>query len=170
MVRFHYSHRCELTSIFGQEPKLYFGWSHLRSVLRAVISWDHISFAKRRILAYQKQIRNRKDPCWVPDWPPVSLASSHLELGLYISINSRVWVCPTQLCNSVLRCVQLCVTPWTVAYQAPLSMWFSRQECWSGLPCPPLGSLPDLGMNLYLLHLLHWQVGSLALVPPGNPH
>ena len=33
--------------------------------------------------------------------------------------------------------VQLFVTPWTVAYQAPLSMGFSRQEYWSGLPCPP---------------------------------
>ena len=38
--------------------------------------------------------------------------------------------------------VQLFVTPWTVALQAPLSMGFSRQEYWSGLPCPP-GDLPD---------------------------
>ena len=35
--------------------------------------------------------------------------------------------------------VQLFLTPWTVAHQAPLSMGFSRQEYWSGLPCPPLG-------------------------------
>ena len=35
------------------------------------------------------------------------------------------------------------VTPWTVARQAPLSMGFSRQEYWSGLPCPPPGVLPD---------------------------
>ena len=39
--------------------------------------------------------------------------------------------------------VRLYVTPWTVAYQAPLSMGFSRQEYWSGLPCPPPGDLPD---------------------------
>ena len=39
--------------------------------------------------------------------------------------------------------VQLFVTPWTVACQAPLSMGFSRQEYWSGLPCPPPGDLPD---------------------------
>ena len=32
--------------------------------------------------------------------------------------------------------VQLCVTPWTAAYQAPPSMGFSRQEYWSGLPLP----------------------------------
>ena len=34
-------------------------------------------------------------------------------------------------------------TPWTVASQAPLSVGFFRQECWSGLPCPPLEDLPD---------------------------
>ena len=34
-------------------------------------------------------------------------------------------------------------SPWTVACQAPLSMGFSRQEYWSGLPCPPLGDLPN---------------------------
>ena len=39
--------------------------------------------------------------------------------------------------------VQLFATPWTVARQAPLSMGFSRQEYWSGLPCPPPGDLPD---------------------------
>ena len=39
--------------------------------------------------------------------------------------------------------VQLFVTLWTVARQAPLSMGFSRQEYWSGLPCPPPGDLPD---------------------------
>ena len=36
-------------------------------------------------------------------------------------------------------------TPWTVACQAPLSMGFSRQEYWSGLPCPPPGDLSDPG-------------------------
>ena len=39
--------------------------------------------------------------------------------------------------------VRLFVTPWTVAYQAPLSMGFSRQEYWSGLPFPSPGNLPD---------------------------
>ena len=39
--------------------------------------------------------------------------------------------------------VQLCATPWTVAHQSPLSMGFSRQEYWSGLPFPTSGDLPD---------------------------
>ena len=44
------------------------------------------------------------------------------------------------------------MTPLIVARQAPLSMEFSRQEYWSGLPCPPLGDLPNPGLNLGPLH------------------
>ena len=44
---------------------------------------------------------------------------------------------------SPFSCVQLFVTLWTIACQAPLSMGFSRQEYWSGLSCPPPGDLPD---------------------------
>ena len=43
--------------------------------------------------------------------------------------------------------VQLFATLWTIAHQAPLSMDFSRQEYWSGLPCPPPGDLPDPGIE-----------------------
>ena len=44
-----------------------------------------------------------------------------------------------------LRRVWLFATPWTVAYQVPLSMGFSRQEYWSGFPFPSAGALPDPG-------------------------
>ena len=44
--------------------------------------------------------------------------------------------------------VRLFETPWTVAHQVPLSRGFSRQEYWSGLPCPPPGDLLDLGIEL----------------------
>ena len=57
---------------------------------------------------------------------------------------------------------------WTVAHQAPLSMGFSRQEYWSGLSCPPQGIFLTQRLNPRL-HLLHWQVGSLPLVPSGKP-
>ena len=43
--------------------------------------------------------------------------------------------------------VQLFVIAWTVACQAPLTMEFSRQEYWSGLPCPPKGDLPNPGIE-----------------------
>ena len=55
--------------------------------------------------------------------------------------------CVYVLCVSTLSPVQLFVTPWTVAHQAPLSMGFSRQESWSGLPCSPPGDLPDPGIE-----------------------
>ena len=43
--------------------------------------------------------------------------------------------------------VRLFATLWTVALQAPLSVGLSRQEYWSGLPCPPPRDLPDPGMD-----------------------
>ena len=57
-----------------------------------------------------------------------------------------------------------------VAHLASLCMEFSRQEYLSGLPFPSPGDLPKpQGSNFHLLHLLHWQVDSLPLAPPGNP-
>ena len=47
------------------------------------------------------------------------------------------------MCVKSLSHVPLCVTPWTVAHQAPQSMEFSRKEYWSGLLCPPPGELPN---------------------------
>ena len=43
--------------------------------------------------------------------------------------------------------IQLFATPWTVAHRVPLSMGISRQEYWSGLPCPSSGCLPNLGIE-----------------------
>ena len=66
--------------------------------------------------------------------------------------------------------VQLLPTLCTIARQAPLSMGFSRQEYWSGLPCPPPGDLPYPGIEpMSLACLLHWQVGSVPLCLLGIP-
>ena len=48
---------------------------------------------------------------------------------------------------SHFSCVQFFATPWTIAYQAPLSMGFSRQEYWSGLPYPPPRDLSSSGIE-----------------------
>ena len=56
-------------------------------------------------------------------------------------------------------CVRLFVTPWTVAHQASLSMGFSRQESWSGLPFPSPGDLPDLGIEPESPVLGDWAIG-----------
>ena len=53
----------------------------------------------------------------------------------------------------MLSSIRLLVTPWTIACQAPLSMGFSQQEYWSGLPFSPPGDLPDPGIKLELTPL-----------------
>ena len=62
-------------------------------------------------------------------------------------------------------------TPWTVAYQASLSMGLSRQEYWNGLLCPPPGDLPDLGIEPTSLSFMLPALadGFFALAPPGKP-
>lgn len=64
--------------------------------------------------------------------------------------------------------VQFFAALWTIARQAPLSKGFSRQEYWSGLPCPPPGDLLDPEIKPMSV-LPHCQVGSLPLAPPGKP-
>ena len=56
-------------------------------------------------------------------------------------------------------------TPWTVAYQAPPSMGFPRQECWNGLPFPSPGDLPDPGIEPRSPAL---QADALPSEPPGK--
>ena len=56
--------------------------------------------------------------------------------------------------------------PWTIAWEAPLSMGFSRQECWSGLTFPPPGDLPHPGIEPRSPTL---QADSLPLSHLGSP-
>ena len=78
---------------------------------------------------------------------------------------------------SILVCLPSCFhgvwlfgTPGTAARQAPLSLEFSRQAYWSGLPCPPPGesSWPRDRTTISYVRL-HWQTGSLLLAPAGKP-
>ena len=64
-----------------------------------------------------------------------------------------------------LRHVRFFVTPWTVTCQAPLSMGFSKQEYWSGLPFPPPGDLPNPGIEPGSPAL---QADALPSEPPGK--
>ena len=73
------------------------------------------------------------------------------------------------LCSAqILSCVQLSVTSWTVAHQAPLSMGFPRQEYQSELPFPSPEDLLDPEIEPES-HLLHWQLDSLPLHHLGSP-
>ena len=83
----------------------------------------------------------------------LSVRSIHpVEYYLLINRNETLIHATVWLLGQSLSHVWFSVNPWTVAHQAPLSMGFSRQDCWSGLPCPPPGDLPDPGSNLLLLH------------------
>ena len=62
--------------------------------------------------------------------------------------------------------VRFFATPWTAAYQAPLSMGFSRQEYWSGVPFPSPGHLPNPGIEP---RFPVQQAHALPSEPPGNP-
>ena len=81
------------------------------------------------------------------------MGSSFYEVSMKVKVKS-------------LSRVRLFATPWTVAYQAPPSMGFSRQECWSGLPFPPPGDLPDPGIEPGSPAL---QADALPSEPPGKP-
>ena len=94
--------------------------------------------------------------------PLLSLQFSQLVSLLQIRTFINGYAC-------VLSHVQLFMTLRTRVHQAPLSMEFPRQEYWSGLSFPPPGHLPDPGIEPTLLHVLHWQVDSLPLAPPGKP-
>jgi len=84
------------------------------------------------------------------------------HICIFISIFICIFICMSKqpgilcvLCAQALSHVRLFVSLWTVAHQAPLSMGFSRQEYWSGLPCPPPGGLPNPGIEPASLCLLH---------------
>ena len=80
--------------------------------------------------------------------------------------SSLVWDAVRVCVLSRFSRVQLFVILWTIAHQVPLAMEFSRQEYWSGLPCPPSGDLPNSGMEPVSPAL---QAGSLLLSHRGIP-
>ena len=65
--------------------------------------------------------------------------------------------------------VGLCAALWTIAHQAPPSMVFSMQEYWSGLPCPPPGTLPDPGIKPTSPAACALHMGSLLPSYRGSP-
>ena len=77
----------------------------------------------------------------------------------------HVGVFLTLKCQLLSR-VKLFATPWTVAHQARLSMEFSRQEYWSGMPFPTPGNLLDSGIKPESATLAG---GFFTTEPPGNP-
>ena len=91
----------------------------------------------------------------------ISCRKTKSNLGVGCLSSSPPW---SVHAKSIQSCPTVC-DPMAVARQA-LSMGFSRQEYWNGLPCPPPGDLPDLGIEPGSLAL---QPDSLPSEPPGKP-
>ena len=83
------------------------------------------------------------------------------------SMQAKVLTLCVQSVVQSVSCVWLFVFLWTMAHQASLSVGFSWQEYWSGLPFPSPGVFPTQRLNL--LCLLYWQLGSLLLGSPRKP-
>ena len=94
-------------------------------------------------------------------WTGLKEFSTHAQL-----IYNVVFVSSVQQSDSVAQSCPTLTSPWTEACQAPLSMRFSRQEYWSGLPFPSPGHPPNPGMEPCSPAL---QVDSLPTELPGKP-
>ena len=84
----------------------------------------------------------------------------------HLQLHGWMCACPCSAAQSFI----LSLIPRTVAYQAPLSAGFPRQEPWSGLPFPTPEDIPNSGSNPPCLCLLNWLVDSLPLRNLGSPY
>ena len=89
-----------------------------------------------------------------------SLHASQLSAQQYFNAKN--------MCAQLFSIFQLFVTPWTVAHQAPLSMEFSQQEYWSGLPFPSVGDLLDPGIKPTSLDSPPLAGRFFTTAPPGK--
>ena len=117
----------------------------------------------------------------------ISLLPFTCSFQYFWSINMSLWITMSTwflhwLISKIksLTCIRVCMlsrfshvrlfeTPWTIAHQAPMSTGFSRQEYWSGLPSPPAGDLPHLGIEPTSLASPALKADSLPLSHQGSP-
>ena len=121
---------------------------------RPAVCWPPCSRIRHRVhplLPRSKLWRGKKPECWT--WLQVCRPLSLLWNFIKSEMKS-------------LSCVRLFAIPWPVVYQASLSMGFSRQEYWSGLPFPSPGDPPDPGIKP---RSPAFQADTLPSEPPGKP-
>ena len=104
---------------------------------------------------------------------PYPIFQRHHSMCMLICTHMHAYLYTRACVLSCFSPVPLFATPWTVTHHAPLPMEFSRQEYWSGLPCPYPGNLPDLGIEavspaLKALSLLLSHGGSPGLYTHTN--
>ena len=118
-------------------------------------------FSDRKVThcVFSTPITGKIEKCISPDCNPgiippellkdfqYSLSSHHCKLQVSPQEGRRGLITGCGCTLSCFSSVLFFVTPWTVAHQSPLSVGFSRQKHWSGLPCPPPVDLPDPGIE-----------------------
>ena len=130
---------------------------------------------------YFAQVIRLLSVTWTFLAPDPVLFLLQLAFGIHVSqgwINIERWgshelrsqssSCSRACVLSCFSCVRLFATLWTVACQAPLSMGFSEQEYWSGVPWFSSRGIRG-GNRTHASDLLHWQASYLPLMPPGKP-
>ena len=151
------------------KPQNPFHWRFPISLLDCVVShWDWHEYTTQfenswslwNILWYfhstrsilKRKQKKKKIPTYIKDWnfPNINLLVKFYSLE---ELKLKVKMLATQLY------LTLC-NPMDCSRQAPLSIAFSRQEYWSGLPCPPPGIFLTQGSSPRPLCLLHWQVAT----------
>ena len=101
--------------------------------------------------------------------PVTRVHTGQIIMSICTKLQSKEHVIEALVCAKLLRCVQIFVTPWTVACRDPLSMGFSRQEYCSGLPCSPPGDLSQPGIEPVSPVASALQADSLPLSHQGSP-
>ena len=121
-------------------------------------SWTSLHFESRLMSSWDVSL-----PLWLGLWQFQCFAVG------FSYHNGFSFICQRDcaLCACVLSHVWLFATPWAVPCQASLSMGFSRQEYWSGLPFPLPGDLPNLGIES--MSLLSSALVGCTSEPPGKP-
>ena len=147
----------------------------------SIMNWHYIHYEIINTVSLKGKPLHRtsyvifKRPVWNEN---VSLKAVNTELfPLFLGLSKQVmaiyFICYVYVHGCMLSCfshVWLFVTPWTVTYQAPLSMGFSRQEYGSGLPFPSAGDLANPRTEPVSLMSPALQASSLSLVLPEKPH
>ena len=127
----------------------------------SILTWGF--HGQRSLAVYHSWGHKESDTTeWLTLTLPYTVTNTHIHICVCVYTHIYMYACMLS-CSSH---VWLFVTSWTVPRQASLSMGFSRQGYWSGLPCPPPGDLPNPGIKPRSPTL---QADSLSAEPQGKP-
>ena len=126
-------------------------WPRNQTKVSCIAGRFFTNWAIREALDYVKKLKSQTKirlPRICLFWLNVKISQLHTSKVNIHTLDGQMLTLMCLLCSHLLNHVWFFETPWTVTQQAPLSMGFSRQEYWSGLPFPTPGELPEAGIKL----------------------